>query len=306
MKSKKDVQLNLAMDIGGSKIDLVLHDDAGTEVRQRIQLGEGYSPGCLSASQFSPPQVIEMICQWLQEQGIQEGGLNSIAIASAPNMDLEGKVTRWPNRPEWAGTEVVEPLSQYARNTIFWCDDGVASTLADGAHFNYQNLIHIVIGTGIGGSAIVHGRVVDTPEFGHQIVIPGGDSCVCSQNGCLQAYVSAGSLDKAIASHGESNIADWVTQASNILALFVQNISSLFGTSLVLVSGGLIKRIPYLVDQTNQILEQQRNNSDRLIRISVSPNSANAALAGAVALSGDALTKEKMDDLRCSVRMRQL
>lgn len=298
--------MNLAMDIGGSKIDLVLHDEAGAEVKQHIQLGEGHSPDCLSATQFSPSQVIEMICQWLQDQGIQEAGLNSIAIASAPNMDAEGKVTRWPNRPEWTGTEVVEPLSKYARKTIFWCDDGVASTLADALHFNYQNLIHIVIGTGIGGSAIVQGRLLDTPEFGHQIVIPGGALCVCSQSGCLQAYVSVGSLDKAIASHGERKIAEWVTQASKILAQFAQNISNLFGTPLVLVSGGLIKRIPYLVDQTNQILEQQRNNCDRLIRISVSPNNANAALAGAVALSGNALTKEKMDDLCCSVRMRQL
>lgn len=291
-----DSDVNLAIDIGGSKVELALHNSAGQFAGHRIDIVEN----------AVPVQVIREIRQWLESRDVRKAGLQNIAVACAPNINAAGAVTRWPNRPQWVGINVIDSLCDYASESLLWCDDGVASTIADASFFDFQDLLHIVIGTGVGGSVVMFGRVLDTPEFGHHVVMPGGKNCVCSHNGCLQAYVSSASLDKAIKEKGEAALADWITEAAGMLAVFIQNIRNLFGISLVLVSGGMLQRVPELVDQINSILVGNLRLASDRPRIAVSPSGPNAPLAGAVVLSGNQLTKEKLDDLRCSVRVRQL
>jgi glucokinase len=55
------------------------------------------------------------------------------------------------------------------------------------------------LGTGVGGGAIIDGKLMEGfeskgAEFGHSTLIMGGEPCACGRRGCVEQYVSASAL----------------------------------------------------------------------------------------------------------------
>ena len=67
-----------------------------------------------------------------------------------------------------------------------------------GAARPYQNVVVLVIGTGIAGSLFINGHAHTgggyAGEIGHSIVAPDGPLCGCGARGCLESIASAGAL----------------------------------------------------------------------------------------------------------------
>ncbi len=77
-------------------------------------------------------------------------------------------------------------------------NDANAVTMAHqwfGDGMGVQNFVVITIEDGVGMGAVVNGQLYRGAkgvgaEFGHVVVVPGGNPCRCGKRGCLEAYVS--------------------------------------------------------------------------------------------------------------------
>jgi predicted NBD/HSP70 family sugar kinase len=80
-------------------------------------------------------------------------------------------------------------------------NDGSLATLAEwraGAARGYGNAAVVLLGRGLGGSAIIDGKLLrgsrNAPGFGHTPVDPNGPLCVCGLHGCVELYASLQSI----------------------------------------------------------------------------------------------------------------
>ncbi len=270
--------LRLGIDIGGSKIALAGCDGERTLFATRIALDDGRIPG----------EILAAVTSFLQNECGRHGLPDSLVIASAPNLDSDGRVGRWRNRPEWEGVQVVRSLAPFARRHILWCDDGTAATVADAWALGISNLIHFSLGTGVGGGICFEGRVLRDRELGHLLVHPDGLSCSCGRRGCLQAYASGRALEYFRQDGDiEAGTARWFAAASKALAACSSNLIELFGSTHITLSGGMAARFPSLAAAVEYALDSTYLKKPHVLpKVLLSPHGGDAPLQGALALSG--------------------
>jgi glucokinase len=129
-----------------------------------------------------------------------------VAIAAAPLCDAKGQVLRWPNRPDYEGGSI---MPKEWDDDVLIIDDGHAAALA--AHANAAKnhvTVSLQIGTGIGGGAVVGGRLLagrrsSAMALGH-IKVPAsrGLPCNCEETGCLQAAASGRAFRRMLGRNG--------------------------------------------------------------------------------------------------------
>jgi glucokinase len=81
-------------------------------------------------------------------------------------------------------------------------NDADASTLAEyrrGAGRGATRFLYVTVSTGIGGGAVLDGRLYrgaggSHPEFGHHIVEAGGRPCYCGARGCWEMLAAGPAL----------------------------------------------------------------------------------------------------------------
>ena len=265
-----------ALDIGGSKIALCCVDVHNVSRESVVRVAADSIPSEVMAD------VVALLDRWVTESG----GLRSLGIASAPNMDARGVVTRWPNRPQWEGTDVAGMLSRRFGCGVSWCDDGTAATAADAECLGVENLLHFSLGTGVGGGIVFEGRVLADRELGHLIVMPEGLSCTCGRRGCLQAYASASSLAREDCAPNSKEEEAWLSRAVTVIAICCANLVEVFRVDVISLSGGLIGRFPSLPTMVAEKLAAgSLKTSLALPRVVVSPYGTGAALRGALQLA---------------------
>jgi glucokinase len=106
------------------------------------------------------------------------------------------------NLPDWIDVPLTElARSEYGVPAVL-VNDATAGMLAEhryGAARGADIALYLTISTGVGGGAVVHGRLHrgsagNGGEFGHVMVRPGGRRCTCGRLGCLEAYASGTSI----------------------------------------------------------------------------------------------------------------
>ena len=260
----------LGVDVGGTKILGVATDDAGrvhAEVRRPTPVrGSG---------------LVECVIEVLDELGADRArrgqpigvGLPGLVDATgvlrfsphlptAVDVDLRD---RWP--PEWPGPHVV--------------NDATAAASAEGrlgAGRDLADFLFVALGTGIGGALVRHGVVDGGPrgyagEYGHMVVVPGGEPCPCGGRGCWERYASASGLVSAarragdVAAHeapavvararaGESAALAALDEFARWLALGVANLVVALDVGDVVLGGGLSAAAPAFLGTAAAELER--------------------------------------------------
>jgi fructokinase len=122
----------------------------------------------------TPEQTIGAMLDWFKAQG----PLDAIGIASFGPLELDkaspdwGHVTATP-KPHWSGADIAGPLVREFGCPVAIDTDVNGAALAEhlwGAGRQQKSLLYFTIGTGIGGGAIVDGRIIHGlthPEMGH-------------------------------------------------------------------------------------------------------------------------------------------
>jgi glucokinase len=128
------------------------------------------------------------------------GGDEMVGLAAAPSLDECGRVRRWPNRPKYAGTDLLGAFLD-RRCAPLILDDASAGAVAEHLSATEEQCLpsstaYISVGTGVGGGIILHdqlwsGVTGQAMDVGH-IPVPSavGKECLCGGSGCLQTIAS--------------------------------------------------------------------------------------------------------------------
>jgi glucokinase len=159
-------------------------------------------------------------------------------------------------------------------------NDATAACWAEhraGAGRGFDDLLMVTLGTGIGGGAILGGRLVEGAngffgEIGHMVVDPHGPPCPCGKRGCWERFASGGGLGRlameaaqagrlagvvalsggnpeavrgehvtAAAVRGDPGALEVMNEFAWWLALGLANLANALDPSAIVLGGGLIE-----------------------------------------------------------------
>jgi glucokinase len=185
----------LAVDLGGTKVEAALVDDRGTVVpgsRFRSPTGPTLDSDELAAS------VRTAVAGTLASVP-DDVTVLGVGIGSAGPLDQENGAVSPLNLPAWRSY----PLKALVEDAVPGVPvtlrmDGLCIALAEhwvGAARGHDNLMGMIVSTGIGGGLILHGNTVSGPtgnagHIGHVEVAGFTDPCKCGGIGCLEAIAS--------------------------------------------------------------------------------------------------------------------
>jgi glucokinase len=196
------------IDLGGTKIQAVVVDSKWNVV------GQSRRP---TPTKGTPEDVAEQMAEAMREAAqsvsTDPSALRSAGVGSPGDVNTEtGTVSQARNLPGWDGSFDLGPwLSKSLGTPVSVGNDVSVATLAEvklGAGREYDSLIGVFWGTGVGGGVVLngkpwHGRGA-AGEIGHMVVKQDGARCTCGRRGCMEAYAGRAAMEiKAREEHKE-------------------------------------------------------------------------------------------------------
>jgi glucokinase len=187
------------IDLGGTKIQTAIVDGDG-QVR-----GQARRPTPTSGG---PQDVADEMAAALREAaegaGVEPAELRGVGVGSPGDADEKtGVVSGARNLPGWEGSfPLGEKLKQALGTGVRVGNDVQVATEAEfhlGAGREFQSLLGIFWGTGVGGGLMLAGKPWlgrgAAGEVGHMVVKRGGAKCPCGRRGCMEAYAGRSAME---------------------------------------------------------------------------------------------------------------
>jgi glucokinase len=187
------------IDLGGTKIQTAIVDVRGDVVGQaRHPTPTSGGPQDVAAA------MAEALREAAKDAGVETGELSGIGVGSPGDANEKtGVVSSAKNLPGWEGSfPLAETLKEALGTGVKVGNDVQAATEAEfhlGAGQEFQSLIGVFWGTGVGGGLVLDGRPWlgrgAAGEIGHVVVKRGGAKCPCGRRGCLEAYAGRSAME---------------------------------------------------------------------------------------------------------------
>jgi fructokinase len=234
--------LRLGVDLGGTKIEIAVFDDAGEEiVRRRAPTPRaGYDV------------ALEEFARLIAEAEKQAGGRCSIGIGMPGTIaPRSGRVVNAYNTP-FNGRRLKHDLEAKLGREIRFANDANCFALSeaiDGAAKGAAVVFGAILGTGVGGGIVVHGEVLNGHhgiggEWGHTPLpwmrreeYP-GPMCNCGRPGCIEQFVSGPALAREKSARGDENA--WALYADR-LARALSVVVNFLDPEVIVMGGGVSK-----------------------------------------------------------------
>ena len=242
----------------------------------------------------------------------------AVGIASFGPIDLDpasptwGFVTTTP-KPGWAHTDVAGPFRAALGVPVGFDTDVNGAALAEhrwGAGREVDPLVYLTVGTGVGGGAVVNGRLLHGlvhPEIGH-LRLPhdrGADPFpgACPYHGdCLDGLASGRALRERWGAPAETLPVDhpaWALEAE-YLALGVASVIAVLSPRRIVIGGGVLRQGGLLPRVRRRVVELlagyvlAREIVEDVDAYLVPPGLGDrAGVLGALALGHDALGRHR-------------
>ncbi|KGJ79766.1 sugar kinase [Cryobacterium roopkundense] len=296
----------LAIDIGGTKVEAALVDTLGVVVpNSRHRAGTG--PLATSANLADAvTQVVALTLAALPYESVLLG----VGIGCAgPISLLDGAVSPL-NLPVWRGFPLRDLVHSLMPGVpVRLRMDGLCITLAEhwvGAARGFDNVMGMVVSTGVGGGLILGGNTVSGPtgnagHIGHIEVGGFDDPCACGGTGCLEAVASgprtvawaraqgwtghSGEDLGAAYSAGDPVAARAIARSGRALGQAIASATTLLDLDIVTIGGGFAQVTPDLFSFARaSIALRTEFDYARRVRVVPSALSGDGPLIGAAAL----------------------
>ncbi|MDA3900791.1 MAG: ROK family protein [Spirochaetes bacterium] len=258
--------MHIGFDIGGTNIKAIITDAEGSVVSTfKHETGS------------SRDEIINNInlavTTLLNETKSTINDIGPIGIGIPGSVDSErGRILISPNIPSISDSDFSDLVSKKIGKKVYILNDATAALLGEwwqGNGKNYKNWLMVTLGTGIGGGAIVDGRLLEgrngfAAEFGHISIDLNGIECSCGNRGCFERYASASSIarlaEKEIHDFPDSSLngkeitaellynhalqddpfsLHMMSQCSRYLAFGINSLLNIFNPEAVIFAGGL-------------------------------------------------------------------
>jgi len=175
----------IGIDLGGTKIEGVVIDVRGAILsRERVATPAGYA--AIVAS------VAELVRRLWQAAPGASVGIGGPGASDAAGLIYNSNTVCLNARPLRADLEAAIGAPVRLINDANCL---ALSEATDGAAAGAAVVFGVIMGTGIGGGIIVHGRVLTGPhgiagEWGHNVLESDGPPCYCGRTGCVETFLS--------------------------------------------------------------------------------------------------------------------
>ncbi|ERK28883.1 ROK family protein [Clostridium intestinale] len=305
----------VGVDLGGTKISCALSDLEGRVVAQTTiptLAHEGDNPVL--------GRIIKTIEMVLEEGNVATNEVAAIGIGSPGPLDAKkGIIVTTPNLP-FKNFQLVQPIEEKFSIPTYLDNDANVAAIAEfmfGAGKGTENMVYITVSTGVGGGAILNGKIyrgstTNALEVGHTTVFPGGPRCGCGNLGCLEATSSGTAIgrraNEAVNSKVETSLRDYeavtsyevfkeaekgdavskkiLDEAFNYLGIGVANIIASFDPDKVIIGGGVSKGGDVLFNKVQEVVNERCFKSmAEYCKIVPAGLGTDAGVLGAVALA---------------------
>ena len=249
-------QFRIGIDLGGTKIEIVLLGPDGTErLRERIGTPSGYDA------------TLSGIAALVRAAEARAGVTASVGIGIPGVISPATGLVKNANSIALNGHTFDRDISAALGRPVRVENDAncfALSEATDGAGAGHPVVFGAILGTGCGGGIVVHGQVIQGPhrvagEWGHNPLpwpqpdeLP-GPSCWCGKHGCLETWVAGPSLARdcdgegahdasgipARAAAGETKARDALARHTDRLARGLAQIVNFLDPDVIVFGGGL-------------------------------------------------------------------
>ncbi len=260
----------VGIDLGGTNIKGGIVSEEGEiiisdSIRTPVDQGQDAVVGAMGA--FAK-ELIEK-----SGKQVVKGGVGS----PGPLSQEKGEIYNTPNFPGWVKVPVIEHLNADVGIPFTLENDANAACLGEklfGAGKDFDPIVHLTLGTGIGGGVFIDGRLFRGPsgagaELGHQSLDPDGPLCGCGARGCLEAFSADSGIRtrvrEGLKNHPDSSLGNYNNTDVNfkvlneerakgdayaselydsviyMLGIGIKNLVNIFNPQAVILSGGMIQ-----------------------------------------------------------------
>ena len=242
----------LAIDIGGTRIRAAVVAPEG----QVLTRAEGPTP-----ARAHGDDVVAAIAK-IAENARQGRPVAAAGVCAPGPLDADkGIAQATPTIDGFRDYPLRARLTKALGLPTFLEHDGHAAAIGEwlhGAGQGVRNMVYVTISTGIGGGAIVEGRLQrgrrgQAGHVGHMTVLPGGPRCSCGNLGCWEALAAGpafataarkagftdGAATFAAAASGDRAALALVEVEARWLGLGLVNLIHIYSPDLVVLGGGM-------------------------------------------------------------------
>jgi len=249
--------MRIGIDLGGTKIEGIALDDAGQELaRHRIATPRGDYDGTLRA--------VRALVDRLESD---HPGRASVGVGMPGAISPATGLVKNANSTWLIGRPFDLDLARALSRPVRVANDAncfALSEAVDGAAAGASVVFGVIVGTGVGGGLVVHGRIVDGPnaiggEWGHNpLPWPEDDErpgpvCYCGKKGCVETFLSGPGLARdydptasrsatevaAAAAAGEERARRTIERHARRMAKSLATVINVIDPDVIVLGGGL-------------------------------------------------------------------
>jgi fructokinase len=231
--------VRIGIDLGGTKIEGIVMDDAGCErARRRVPTPRG-----------DYRATVEAIASLVAALESESGGRASVGIGIPGAISHVSGLVKNANSTCLIGRPLQGELEAALGRPVRLANDAncfALSEAVDGAGRGARVVFGVILGTGVGGGIVVDGRVLEganaiAGEWGHNpLPLPGRDDlplrpCYCGRAGCIETYLCGPALEREGGAADEAAIARYETRLARALA----GVVNLLDPDVIVLGGGV-------------------------------------------------------------------
>lgn len=191
----------VALDIGGTKLTVGLVDQEGRRLATQVRpTDQAASPARIVDALFAMAESA------LAATALAWTDVAAVGVSYGGPLDYPaGRTVTCHHLPGWEDVPLRELVARRAGRPAVVDNDANAAALGEavfGAARGCAHVLHLNVGTGIGGGVVIGGRLhrgADSMagEVGHTLVAPDGPLCTCGRRGCLEAVAAGPAIVRA-------------------------------------------------------------------------------------------------------------
>lgn len=271
---EKAAQVRVGIAIGGTDTRIGLIDVHQHVIAERMIKTNAERP-----AEEVVEEIGRTVLALLEQQKIPMDQCVGAGIGVPGTVDRKQGVVRYSNNIRWEDVDIVKEMGKYLPIPIYIANDADCAALGEvtaGAGRDYQDVIMLTLGTGVGGGIILDGNIyegkgIGGSELGHMVIVEDGEQCTCGRKGCLEAYVSETALIRDVrravgkeltpeaifaAAKKDEAVKAVVDSYIRRLGTGIVNIVNIFRPQLVLLGGGVSVQGEELIKPVEEIMRQ--------------------------------------------------
>jgi len=289
----------IGIDLGGTKIEAIALDEAGSEVfRRRVETPKAY-PSCLAAI-HDLVRAADAACDEVGSVGIGIPGTISPVTGLVKNANSTWLIGHPLDKDLEAALD--RPIRVTNDANCFALSEAV-----DGAGKDAAVVFGVILGTGVGGGVVVERKVLGGAqmiggEWGHNPLPwptdterPGGE-CYCGRYGCIETFLSGPGMERdheavagetlttheivARATAGEGPACATIDRYVERLGRALSTVINVVDPNVVVLGGGM-SNVPDLAARAREAIEPHIFTDEVMTRISTNVHGDSGGVRGA-------------------------